>query len=77
MDIHGMALYEQEIVGVSLLEARKKPRTRISKRRLDLCRSLVGQDTVPDFSAVTSPTKKTSFSDQHFGTWAATWRAHQ
>ena len=64
IDIPAMALYDREgreILGVSLQEDTKKAKyTNAIAPRLDLCRPLVGQDTVPLFSAVTSPTENNS-----------------
>ena len=63
LEIPGMALYdreEREILALSLQEAERKARNTYSiAPQLDLCRRLVEQNTVPDFSATTNPTEKT------------------
>ena len=62
MEIPGMALFDREgrkIYGISLQEAKKKAKNNYPiAPQLDVCRPLVGQETVPDFNAVTSPTDK-------------------
>ena len=62
MEIPGMALFDREgreIYGISLQEAKKKAKNNYPiAPQLDVCRALVGQETVPDFNAVTNPTDK-------------------
>ena len=62
MEIAGLALYdknEKELLGVALQDAKKKAKDMYPiAPQLDVCRPLVGQDVVPDFSAVKSPTEK-------------------
>ena len=62
MGIPGMALYDQEereLLGESLQEAKKKAKDSYPiAPQLDPCRPLVGQESVPDFSAVITPTEK-------------------
>ena len=62
MEVLGMALYdreEREILGIVLQEAKKKAKdTYPITPQLDVCRPLVGQNTVPDFSATMNPTEK-------------------
>ena len=62
MEIPGMPLYdkdEHELLGISLQEAKKKAKdTYPIPPQLDTYRPLVGQDSVPDFSASTTPTEK-------------------
>ena len=62
MGIPGMALYdreERELLGESLQEAKKKAKDTFPiAPQLDSCRHLVGQKSVPDFSAVITPTEK-------------------
>ena len=59
MEIPGMALFDREgreIYGISLQEAKKKAKNNYPiAPQLDVCRPLVGQETVPDFNAVTNP----------------------
>ena len=62
MEVPGMALFdrdERELLGLSLQEAKKKAKdTYPIAPQLDPCRPLFGQESVPDFSAATSPTAK-------------------
>ena len=62
MEVPGMTLFdkdEKELLGLSLQEAKKKAKdTYPIAPQLDPCRPLVGQDSVPDFSAASSPTAK-------------------
>ena len=61
MEITGMALYDsgkKEIHGIALQEAKKVAKeTYPIYPQLDACRPLVGQDSVPNISATTSPTE--------------------
>ena len=62
MEIPGMALFDgegREIYGIPLQEAKKKAKnTYPIAPQLDVCRPLVGQESVPDFNAVNSQTDK-------------------
>ena len=62
MGIPGMALYdreEHELRGETLQEAKKEAKdTYPIAPQLDPCRPLVRQESVPDFSAVITPTEK-------------------
>ena len=65
METPGLALYdkeEQEILGVSLQDAKRKAKEMYPiAPQLDICRPLVGQEAVPDFSVMTSPSEKILF----------------
>ena len=62
MEVPGMPLFdkdEKELLGASLQTAKKKTKdTYPIPPQLDSYRPLVGQESVPDFSAATSPTEK-------------------
>ena len=62
METPGLALYdkeERENLGASLQDAKRKAKEIYPiAPQLDICRPLVGQETVPDFSVMTSPTEK-------------------
>ena len=62
MEVPGMPLFdkdEKEILGTSLQDAKKKARDSYPiPPQLDSLRPLVGQESIPDFSATTSPTEK-------------------
>ena len=61
MEISGMALYDREkkeIHGIALQEAKRVAKeTYPIAPQLDACRPLVGQDSMPNISATTSPTE--------------------
>ena len=65
MEIPGTTLYDKEgreLLGIALQEAKKTAReTHPFAPPLDRCRPLVGQATVPEPNAVTSPTEKVLF----------------
>ena len=62
MEVPGMPLFdkdEKEILGTSLQDAKKKARDSYPiPPQLDSLRPLVGQESIPDFSATTSPMEK-------------------
>ena len=62
MEVPGMSLYDKdqtELLNVALQEAKRKAKdTYPIVPQLDSCRPLVGQDSVPDFSATNSPTDR-------------------
>ena len=62
MEVPGMALFDKDkrqLLGLSLQEAIKKAKdTYLIAPQLDSCQPLVGQASVPDFSATGSPTAK-------------------
>ena len=61
MEVPGMPLFDKEkkILGTSLQDAKKKARDSYPiPPQLDSLRPLVGQESIPDFSATTSPTEK-------------------
>ena len=62
MEVPGMSLYDKdqtELLGVALQEAKRKAKdTYPIAPQLDSCRPLVGQQSIPDFTAASSPTDK-------------------
>ena len=62
MEVPGRPLFdtdEKKLLGAALQNAKKKAKdTYLIPSQLDSYRPLVGQESVPDFSAATSPTEK-------------------
>ena len=62
MEVPGMPLFDKdqtELLGVALQEAKRKAKdTYPIAPQLDSCRPLVGQESIPDFTATSSPTDK-------------------